>query len=333
MLFNFAVLVPGACRRARAAAAEAGRRLHRQRPAPELEQHDHRRRRQHRHRRQRRQHGDDQHRLGRRVQGPDQRVSGRVRPRRRRTDPGGDQERLAAIPRLGLLVRPPLGLERQHLDEQPQDAENAAAEDQSRTTAATPSAVRCSSPACSTPNKQKLFFFFSQEFQSRNDPPSERQTRVPTALERQGDFSQSVDSNGNQFPYIRDYTTGLPCSAADTRGCFQDGGVLGRIPASRLYQPGLDALDIFPQPNFSRRQRHQLHQPGADQEPAPRRPAAPRLPGDAQLAGHRPLHEHQERQPQPYGTTWAGNGSDHLDRSTRCSCTPGPTTCSRRPAS
>ena len=60
-------------------------------------------------------------------------------------------------------------------------------------------------------------------------------TRVPTALERRGDFSQSVDSSGNPFPYVRDYTTGLPCSAADTRGCFQDGGVLGRIPANRLY--------------------------------------------------------------------------------------------------
>ena len=65
------------------------------------------------------------------------------------------------------------------------------------------------------------------------------QARVPTALERAGDFSQSVDSSGNPYPYIRDYTTGLPCSASDTRGCFQDGGVLGRIPASRLYAAGL----------------------------------------------------------------------------------------------
>ena len=72
-----------------------------------------------------------------------------------------------------------------------------------------------------------------------------------------------------RFPYIRDYPTGLPCSATDTRGCFQDGGVLGKIPASRLYAPGLAILNIFPAPNFSRRQRPQLHQPGAEQHAAP----------------------------------------------------------------
>lgn len=101
-------------------------------------------------------------------------------------------------------------------------------------------------------DKRKLFFFFSQEYQRRTDPlASARETRVPTALERQGDFSQSVDASGNPFPYVRDYTTGLPCSAANTTGCFQDGGVLGRIPASRLYQPGLAILNIYPQANAS----------------------------------------------------------------------------------
>ena len=34
--------------------------------------------------------------------------------------------------------------------------------------------------------KKKLFFFWSQEFQRRKDPVSDRQSRVPTALERQG---------------------------------------------------------------------------------------------------------------------------------------------------
>ncbi len=58
----------------------------------------------------------------------------------------------------------------------------------------------------STQDKRKLFFFWSQEFQRRSDPAAVRQTRVPTALERRGDFSQSVDSSGNPFPYIRDYS-------------------------------------------------------------------------------------------------------------------------------
>jgi hypothetical protein len=98
-------------------------------------------------------------------------------------------------------------------------------------------------------DKTKLFFFWSQEWQKRKDSVAERLARVPTELERRGDFSQSVDSSGNPWPYIRDWTTGLPCNASDTRGCFRDGGVLGRIPQDRLWQPGLNALNIYPRPN------------------------------------------------------------------------------------
>jgi hypothetical protein len=97
--------------------------------------------------------------------------------------------------------------------------------------------------------RNKLFFFFSQEFQRRKDPVTERRVTVPTAQERQGDFSASVDASGTPYPYIRDYSTGLPCNAANTSGCFRDGGVLGKIPASRLYGPTLAALNIFPLPN------------------------------------------------------------------------------------
>ena len=64
------------------------------------------------------------------------------------------------------------------------------------------------------PDKKKLFFFWSQEFQRRQDPAALGvvQTRVPTALERRGDFSQSVDSSGNPFPYVR--ITPPACRAA-----------------------------------------------------------------------------------------------------------------------
>jgi len=99
-------------------------------------------------------------------------------------------------------------------------------------------------------DRQKLFFFFSQEHQKRFTPPAgPMRVTVPTLLERAGDFSQTRDNAGNPFPYIRDSTTNLPCSAADTRGCFQDGGVVGRIPASRLYGLGLNILKIYPLPN------------------------------------------------------------------------------------
>src|SRR3989454_8850 len=100
--------------------------------------------------------------------------------------------------------------------------------------------------------KNKLYFFYSQEFQRQLRPQGNRNVTMPTALERTGDFSQSVDNNGNPFPYIRDTTTNLPCvttASGDHRGCFQDGGVLGKIPANRLYAPGLAILRVFPLPN------------------------------------------------------------------------------------
>jgi hypothetical protein len=99
--------------------------------------------------------------------------------------------------------------------------------------------------------KDKLFFFWNQEFQRRKDPVPERLATVPTALERQGDFSQSVDASGNPYPYIRDYTLGLPCNTAITAGCFRHQGVLGRIDPGRLYAPTQAALSLYPLPNVT----------------------------------------------------------------------------------
>jgi hypothetical protein len=161
-------------------------------------------------------------------------------------------------------------------------------------------------------DKKKLFFFWSQEWQRRTNPATLHQAGVPTTLERRGDFSQSVDSSGNPFPYIRDYTTGLPCSAADTRGCFQDGGVLGRIPASRLYQPGLAALSIFPDPNFSGGSG--LNFTSQEPDSSPRREDLLRMDFQAtsnwRVTGR--YMKNNEDITQAYGTTWAGNGSDQL---------------------
>jgi len=97
--------------------------------------------------------------------------------------------------------------------------------------------------------RNKLFFFWSQEFQHQLRPNTLRRIKLPTPLERQGDFSQSVDNNGVPFNLIRDSTTGLPCTATNTAGCFQFQGVLGRIDPARLYSPGLNILKLFPQPN------------------------------------------------------------------------------------
>ena len=112
-------------------------------------------------------------------------------------------------------------------------------------------------------DRNRLFFFFAFENQRRDTPPANpNRVKVPTELERLGDFSQSVDNNNRPYNLIRDYTTGLPCTATNTSGCFQDGGVLGRIPASRLYAPGLAILNAYPLPNVPNARRLQLRVAG-----------------------------------------------------------------------
>ena len=100
----------------------------------------------------------------------------------------------------------------------------------------------------------KLFFFYAHEYRPvtaaiNNGNPI--RIRVPTAAERAGDFSQTRDNNGALFNLIKDPTSTSPCTAANTAGCFQAGGTLGRIPADRLYQTGIALLSRYPQPNVT----------------------------------------------------------------------------------
>jgi len=95
----------------------------------------------------------------------------------------------------------------------------------------------------------KLFFFYSQEFSPRTGGGDVQRWRVPTALERQGDFSQTLDQNGALYNLIKDPQSSSPCTAANTSGCFADGGTVGKIPANRLYQTGLNILSLWPTPN------------------------------------------------------------------------------------
>jgi Carboxypeptidase regulatory-like domain/TonB-dependent Receptor Plug Domain len=86
-------------------------------------------------------------------------------------------------------------------------------------------------------NRQKLFFFYSEEFQRQLRPQGVRQLTVPTALERKGDFSQSVDNNGNSF-IIKDPLSGNPFPG-------------NAIPSNRLYAPGIAVLNMLPTPNVA----------------------------------------------------------------------------------
>ncbi|HEV3217198.1 MAG TPA: carboxypeptidase-like regulatory domain-containing protein, partial [Vicinamibacterales bacterium] len=78
--------------------------------------------------------------------------------------------------------------------------------------------------------KNKLFFFYAHEYRPSNaaiNGGSPIRLRVPTALERAGDFSQTFatntngESNGTLNPYIRDPLSNSPCNATNTAGCFQ----------------------------------------------------------------------------------------------------------------
>jgi hypothetical protein len=102
------------------------------------------------------------------------------------------------------------------------------------------------------PNKdgRKLFFFTSLQISPTTTKGTVNYLRVPSLMERQGDFSQTTDNTGALYNLIADPSTGLPCTAANRGGCFQDGGVLGRIPQSRLYGLGMAILNMYPQPNI-----------------------------------------------------------------------------------
>ena len=84
-------------------------------------------------------------------------------------------------------------------------------------------------------DKQKLFFFFSQEYDPNVTPNSISNFTVPTALERQGDFSQSF-KNATTLYTVKDPTTGAPFP----------GNV---IPQSRMDPNSAKLLSVFPLPN------------------------------------------------------------------------------------
>ena len=84
--------------------------------------------------------------------------------------------------------------------------------------------------------RHKAFFFFSQEWQKQLTPNTARNVLVPTALERKGDFSQSLNNNGQKLTFINDPLTQTPFP-----------GMV--VPSNRFYAPGQALLNIFPQPN------------------------------------------------------------------------------------
>ena len=163
-------------------------------------------------------------------------------------------------------------------------------------------------PGAFNTDKKKLFFFASVEMQRRNDPTGATNVTVPTDLERNGNFSQSV-INGQPANLIKDYQSPYPCTAADTRGCFSDGGVLGAIPKNRQYAPTLATLKLYPSANVTGQAAYNYtSQLPADQ---PRDEVMLRLdfhPSDNWRVMGRYMHNTDPNW-QPLGVGWAAGGN------------------------
>ncbi|MBV9083145.1 MAG: TonB-dependent receptor [Acidobacteriaceae bacterium] len=86
-------------------------------------------------------------------------------------------------------------------------------------------------------SRNGLFFFFNQEFQEQVTQYGTKEVTVPTALERQGNFSHSYNSNGTLIK-VNDPLNGKKQFPGNV------------IPASRLTPIGEAILNMFPLPNF-----------------------------------------------------------------------------------
>ena len=87
----------------------------------------------------------------------------------------------------------------------------------------------------------KLFFFYAHEYRPTTaaiNSGNAVRLRVPTALEREGDFSQSLDNNGDPIPQLLDPST-------RQTHCGK------RSAPSQLYGLGVNILNRYPLPNVT----------------------------------------------------------------------------------
>jgi hypothetical protein len=94
--------------------------------------------------------------------------------------------------------------------------------------------------------RDKLFFFVSQEYTHRLVEDAAQYRQMPTALERQGDFSKTVDTNGKLM------------SITDPLSKLQFPGNV--IPRNRINTVGQGILNFFPLPNYTDPDPAQVYQ-------------------------------------------------------------------------
>jgi hypothetical protein len=99
--------------------------------------------------------------------------------------------------------------------------------------------------------KKKLFFFYSVEAPLVKRPQTVQTWRMPSALERSGDFSQTYDAQGRLINIRDPRKVGLACNAVNGGpGCF-DGNI---IPASLINPNQMQAmLKLMPLPEYDPR--------------------------------------------------------------------------------
>ena len=115
----------------------------------------------------------------------------------------------------------------------------------------------------------KLFFFYARSSRRARPATTSCASACRPRSSAPGDFSQTTDNNGASYPYIKDPLLTGACTAARPGGCFADGGVLGRIPANRLYQTGPEHPEAVSAAEHRQR-------PGAARTTTTRSPGRPR---------------------------------------------------------
>ena len=87
--------------------------------------------------------------------------------------------------------------------------------------------------------KNKIFFFFNNQYAYQGVPKALQQNTMPTALERAGNFSQSVTVGGAL----------IPVNQSGTKTVYP-GNI---VPPSQINPLGASLLSVFPLPNFTNR--------------------------------------------------------------------------------
>jgi len=89
-------------------------------------------------------------------------------------------------------------------------------------------------PGVFTRMRSKMFFFYGHETWRVAEPAAVNSVTMPTALERAGDYSQTLDVGGRQVPILD-----------PTAGRQYPGNI---VPASAINKYGQAILNLFPQP-------------------------------------------------------------------------------------